>query len=109
MFAVEPPVDPAVWRRLWQQHQEKFAEPRRYRFGAPFSPATTLAEAEASDVSTVARRSVLRELAVLSRGASRLEPHDWVARQRAELGALAERFRQVPAYPTGRWAGARAP
>jgi len=103
IFVVEPPPDPAFWRRRWQEHHERFAAPLKYRFGGSFSPAWTIAEAETDEVSTATRQDILLELAVLSRGASRVEARDWIARQKAEIAILKERFQRAPTYPAGQW------
>jgi hypothetical protein len=103
IFAVEPSLDPAYWQRRWQEHKDKFTEPRKYRFGRPFSPVWTIAEAGASESSILTRQEVLLELSILSQGASQVEARDWVARQRTNIADQKVHLRQARVYPEGQW------
>lgn len=102
---VDPPLDPRFWRQAWEEKGEGFAARRKYRFGSPFSPLATIAEAESPETPAARRRDPLLELAITSRGASRVHEGDWVVRQRLALAEVRERVKRggdIP-YPDGQW------
>lgn len=105
LFAIEAPPDPAFWRRRMDEAAGRLDLRHRLRFGRPWSVEQTIHEAESSEISLRARRGVVLELALLSRGASRVDAEDWVARQRSELEALKTRLRAAgaPHPAAGEW------
>jgi hypothetical protein len=100
---IEPPVDAVFWSAQWETHHEKFAKPQRYRFGRPFSPIAVITEAATPESPTDVHRELCLELSILSRGASRAEPQDWVAAQLLALSEMREHFSGPGRYPEGQW------
>ncbi len=105
LYLVDPPVDPEFWARVWSERHESFAARVRYRFGKPFSPLQSVEEAEVPELSAVARRDLVLELSLASRGASRVHTEDWVARQKVCLAEVREYFKRGfgASYPEGQW------
>jgi hypothetical protein len=113
-------ASPERWRAWWEEHRGGFAgSQQKHRFGRPFSPLSTIEELTQRNVPVRTREIGEIELGILSNGASRFGAHDWVARQKAELAALAPRFapaREPPkdaaaqddrVYPPGEWPAMR--
>jgi hypothetical protein len=107
--AAEPPAESSFWQGRWAEAEKRFEAIQKYRFGRPFTPSSTLSEAEAEEVMTDRRTDCELELAILSGGASRFHARDWVVRQKAELRVLRERFGAVlrGGYEPGVWPAAR--
>ncbi len=102
---VDPPVSAEFWARAWAEKHETFAARRKYRFGSPFSPVQSVDEADTPELPAVVRRDLLIEIAIASRGQSRVHAEDWVARQKAALAEMREVFRRGAggSYPDGQW------
>jgi hypothetical protein len=105
--AAEPPAESSFWQARITAAQRRFEAIQRYRFGRPFTPMSTLSEAEAEEVLTDRRVDCELELAIVSGGASRFHARDWVVRQKAELKVLRERFAARGGYEPGVWPAAR--
>lgn len=107
--AADPPAESSFWQARIEAAQKRFEPIQRFRFGRPFTPFSTLSEAEAEEVPADRRVDCELELAILSGGASRFHARDWVVRQKAELKALRERFAAVErgGYEPGVWPAAR--
>lgn len=102
---VDPPVSAEFWARAWAEKHETFAARRKYRFGSPFSPLQSVDEADTPELPAVVRRDLLIEIAIASRGQSRVHAEDWVARQKAALAEMREIFRRGlgGSFPDGQW------
>jgi hypothetical protein len=103
--AVEPAVDSRMWQARWEQNRERFEAIQKYRFGRGFSAIASVAEAEAEAVLTDRREGCELEIAILAGGVSKFCTRDWVARQKAELGVLRERF--AGEHRGGEWVASR--
>lgn len=90
--AGEPVAESSFWYSRWSAAQKRFEAIQKYRYGKPYSPLATVSEAEADEVTTDRRGDCELELAIVSGGTSRLQVRDWVARQKAELRVMRERF-----------------
>jgi hypothetical protein len=83
----KPVPDASRWEGWWKEHRPRFDPERKYRFGQAFSPLLTLEELSGDGASFAERTTGMLEISTLA-GGSRLDTHDWVARQREEIAAL---------------------
>lgn len=99
----------AAIRAFWGEHRARFepdaASPRRHRLGRPYTPAASLDELGAEGVPGRDRETLALEVAIASRGASRLHVNGWVAAQREEIARLRELCAKLdPPSPGAFWA-----
>ena len=97
-------VDAGAWRSYWQMARGHLGARQKLRFGAPYTPAATIAELEAETLPAIRAEAAL-ELAIVSRGKALLETDDWAGRQRAVL-ASARAALAGDGYAPGDFAGA---
>jgi hypothetical protein len=105
LAAPKPPVDAARWRGFWSEHQRRFDESTRYRFGEPFEPMLCVEELALATVDASERRLLGIELAAWCD-----EPMVAVDRFRSDLAASLETCRAALAakqVEPGRWLGER--
>jgi hypothetical protein len=84
-------LDPKPWRVWWRSAERNFDAGVRYRFGAPWRASTNLWELEREHASPRERSFAYLELLARFAIGAPFEPSDFVARQRQQLAALAER------------------
>jgi hypothetical protein len=85
--AYRPSTDPDRWRAWLSEHVSSLPTSSRLRFGQPFALRASLEELEAVGVPNDLREALAFELGI-ALGQPPLDVHGWVARQRAELGAV---------------------
>jgi hypothetical protein len=82
-----PTTDPQRWQAWLAEHAPSLPASSRLRFGQPFALRASLEELEAVGVPNDVREALAFELGI-ALGQPPLDVHGWVARQRAELGAV---------------------
>jgi HEAT repeat protein len=88
---------------LWARRRADFAADKRWRFGKPYAPEASLDELEQPGATGADREAAALELAVLSDGRIRVEPHDWAARQAQVIARARDLLRLERLHRAGSW------
>lgn len=99
-------VEASAWRAFWGRARARFTPAQKHRFGRPYTPDAIIDEL-AGDAPTGVRADAALELAIVTGGASRVEPHDWIARQRRAIAIAAELVATTAAWTPGTFPGRR--
>ena len=99
-------VDASAWRAWWGRARARFAPSQKHRFGRPYTPDATLDELVGDSPASV-RVDAALELAIVSGGSSRVEPGDWISRQRRAIAIAAELCATAASWPAGTFPGRR--
>jgi len=90
------------WSAWLAQHARRFDARLKHRAGVPFTPIQILVELESPVTPVEGREDATLEIALVTGLRFRFSPHDWVARQRRDLGELRSRVASLRVSP-GAW------